>query len=158
MNPTDDMMRQALAAGMPNLKTQAQFTLFMTCFDILRSTVNSYYGGDAVAAELAREALNKALDMAKQVPDVVEKLQEIPEEERSEAAKEFTAPAKELHEYDEHKSLIVELAALGTLDELGKWYDTNRSRIDRVVSQNLRNNLFDTIRDRRKQLETSEAN
>lgn len=155
MNPTDEMMRQALAAQMPNLKTQAQFTLFMTCFDALRSTVNSYLGGDTVAAELAREALVKGLDMAKRMPEIAKKLEEIPEEERSEAAREFTEPAKELHEYDLHKQLLLELASHQTVEDLKKWYADNRGRLDRIVSLGLRNDLFDAIREKRRSLENN---
>ncbi len=153
MNPTDDMMRQALAAQIPNLKTQAQFNIFMNCFDALRSTLNAYFGGELASAEMARDALNKGLDLAKQLVEITEKLNEIPDEAKSEAAKEFTAPAKELHEYDEHRKLVFELANLKSLEALQTWYAESRQRIDRVVSQKLRNELFDAIRDRRKELE-----
>ncbi len=153
MNPTDEMMRQALAAQIPNLKTQAQFNIFMNCFDALRSTLNAYFGGEVASAEMARDALNKGLDLAKQVVEITEKLNEIPDEAKSEAAKEFTAPAKELHEYDEHRQLVFELSALTSLEALQAWYTNNRQRIDRVVSQKLRNELFDAIRERRNKLE-----
>lgn len=153
MDPTDDMMRQALAAQIPNLKTQAQLNLFLTLFDALRSTVNSYYGGDVAAAELARDALVKGLDMAKQMQEIAEKLNEVPEGERSDAAREFTEPAKELHEYDLHKRLNGELAAIKSLEALQRWYTDKRGEIDRIVSPNLRNSFFDSIRIKRKALE-----
>lgn len=155
MNPTDDMMRQALAAQIPNLKTQAQFNIFMTCFDALRSTLNAYFGGEVASGEMSRDALNKSLDMAKQITELTEKLGEMPDEIKSEAAKEFTAPAKELHEYDEHRQLIIELEGLKSLDALQKWYTDNRKRMDRVVSQKLRDELFDAIREKRKEVETN---
>lgn len=153
MNPTDDMMRQALTAQIPNLKTQAQFNIFMNCFDALRSTLNAYFGGETASAEMARDALNKGLDLAKQVVEITEKLKEIPDEAKSDAAKEFTAPAKELHEYDEHRKLVFELSSITNLEALQAWYTENRQRIDQVVSQNLRNELFDTIRELRSKLE-----
>jgi dsDNA-binding SOS-regulon protein len=125
----------------------------MNCFDALRSTLNAYFGGELASAEMARDALNKGLDLAKQLVEITEKLNEIPDEAKSEAAKEFTAPAKELHEYDEHRKLVFELANLKSLEALQTWYAESRQRIDRVVSQKLRNELFDAIRDRRKELE-----
>ncbi len=153
MIPTDEMMRKALAAQIPNLKTQAQFTLFMTCFEALRSTFNSYLGSEVVAAEKAREALNKGLDMAKKMPEVTAKLEEIPEKERSETAKGFTEPVKKFNEYDLHELFISELASHKTLADLKKWYKDNREYFDRVVSQKLRNSLFDAIREKRRTLE-----
>jgi len=153
MNPTDDMMRQAIAAQIPNLKTQAQFNTFMSCFDALKTTLNAYFGGEAASAEMAREALNKGLDMAKQIPDLVEKLAEMPDEVKSDAAKEFTTPAKELHEYDVHRQLIIDLEAVKTLEGLQKWYADNRERMDLVVGASLRNELFDAIRVKRRLLE-----
>jgi hypothetical protein len=84
---------------------------------------------------------------------ITEKLKEIPDEAKSDAAKEFTAPAKELHEYDEHRKLVFELSSITNLEALQAWYTENRQRIDQVVSQNLRNELFDTIRELRSKLE-----
>lgn len=149
----DNLMRQALAAQIPNLRTQAQFNNFMACFDALRSTLNAYFGGETASAEMAREALNKTLDMAKMITEMTEKLNEIPDDAKSDVAKDFTAPAKELHEYDTHRQLIIELTTLQNQKALQAWYADSRERIDRVVSQKLRNELFDAIRSKRDELD-----
>ena len=152
MNPSDDMMLAAIKAQVPNLRTQAQFNAFMSCFDALKTTLNAYYGGENASAELAREALNKGLDMAKQISEMAEKLEEMPDEVKSDAAKEFTAPAKELHEYDVHRELVAELSSLTSQEALQDWYQGHRDQMDRVVSQKLRNELFDAIRAKRSEL------
>lgn len=145
----DEMMLQMLRAQIPNLTTQGQFNVFMACFDGLRATLNAYFGGQTVAGETARDALNKALDMAKQLTEMAQQLDEIPDGIKSEVAKEVNRPAKELHEYDEARGLITELEQIGDAKILQEWYDTNRARLDRIVSQKLRDEVFDAIRAKR---------
>jgi hypothetical protein len=145
-------MLQMLRAQVPNLKTQAQFNVFMACFDALRGTVNGYFGGEMASAEMARDALNQALDLAKGLSEMATKLDEVPDEVKSETAKEFDTPAKELHEYDEARALMTELESQGDAASLQRWYDSNRQRLDRIVSQGLRNELFDAIRAKRNTL------
>lgn len=152
MNPTDQMVMQALAAQVPNLKTQAQFNIFMACFDAMRTTLNSYFGSEMAAAEMARETLGKALDMAKQIQTISEQVAEMPPEERSKVADDFVSPVKEFHEYDLHKQLLMELESCSDTNELQQWYQENRERLDRVVSQSIRNELFDAIRNKRNEL------
>jgi hypothetical protein len=136
----------------PNLKSQGQFNVFMACFDALRSTLNGYFGGEMASAEMAREALNQALDMGKKLAEVTAKLDEIPDEVKSETAKDLNRPAKELHEYDEARVLVVELEQIQNSEALQQWYDANRSRLDRIVTASLRNEVFDAIRAKRNAL------
>lgn len=152
MNVSDDMMLAAIKAQIPNLKTQAQFNTFMSCFDALKTTLNAYFGAEYASAEMAREALSKGLEMAKQVSQVTSQLEEMSDDVKSEAAKEFTSPAKELHEYDVHRQLIGGLDAVGNIQALQQWYNDNRDQMDRVISQRLRNELFDAIRVKRAEL------
>lgn len=152
MNFTEDQVRKALAAEIPNIKSQAQFNLFLASFDALRMTINAYYEGDPVMAAKGRQALNNALDMAKQMKGLEEKLDEIPDEEKSKAAKDFVTPAKELHEDELHKKLLEELGNSQSLGALNAWYKNNRGRIDQVISSSLRNSLFDAIRAKRNEL------
>lgn len=154
----DESMRKMLAMQVPNMKTQAQFNAFMVCFDALRATLNADFGGQTASAEMAREILGKALDMAKQVTEAVERLNEMPDEAKSEAAKEFTQPAKELHEYDTCKRLVGELEGLQSSADLKKWWADNRQTIDEVVSTEPRNELMDAVRARRNALADREAN
>jgi len=156
-SPEESMMKM-LAMQVPNMKTQAQFTSFMGCFDAMRATLNAYFGKEYASAEMAREALGKALDMAKQVTEVGEKLEEMPDEVKSDAAKEFTQPPKELHEYDTCKRLLGELEGVQTTDELNKWYADNRQEMDRVVTTKPRNELMDSIRAKRNELAAKDSN
>ncbi len=156
-SPEESMMKM-LAMQVPNMKTQAQFNAFMACFDALRATVNAYFGGQTASAEMAREVLNKSLDMAQQVTAAVEKLNDMPDEAKSEEAKEFTRPPKELHEYDTCKRLIGELEGLHSSANLKEWWTANRQTIDEVVSAKPRNELMDAVRARRNALADQEAN
>jgi len=154
----DEAMMKMLAMQVPNMKTQAQFNAFMGCFDALRATLNAYFGDQKAAAEMGREALNQALDMAKQIATMSEKLNEIPDEVKSDEAKEFTRPAKELHEYDTCKRLLGELTGLQTTEALQKWYSESRQTIDEVMSAKPRNELMDAIRAKRNELMAKDAN
>lgn len=144
-NP-QEMMLNAMRQQIPNLKTQAQFNLFMKSFDTLRHTLNAAFGLDKEGYEKGKEVLDLALNSAFQISEVVQKLQETPEAATSKAADEFKQPPREFQEYDVQKGLLVELEALTSAEELQRWYDSNRARIDCVVSASLRNELFDTIR------------
>lgn len=154
----DESMMKMLAMQVPNMKTQAQFNAFMGCFDALRSTLNAYFGKQTAAAEMARKVLNDALDMAQQITEMGEKLNEIPDDAKSEAAKDFTKPPRELHEYDTCKQLLGELEGISTSDALKKWYADSRETIDQVVSVKPRNELMDTIRAKRNELAAKEVN
>lgn len=144
-NP-QEMMLDAMRQQIPNLKTQAQFNLFMKSFDALRHTLNAAFGLDKEGYEKGKEALNMVLNAALQISEVVQKLQETPEAATSKAAEEFKQPPREFQEYDVQKGLLIELEALTSAEGLQRWYDSNRARIDCVVSASLRNELFDTIR------------
>lgn len=145
-SPQDRAMLEAMRSQVPNMKTQAQFNVFMACFDALRGTLNAYFGMEQASAEISRDALNKALDMASKVTSIGESLKDIPEEARSETSNEFVSEPRQFHEYDTHKRLLGELTTLRTLDELKEWYARQKPQMDRIDSQNLRNGLFDAIR------------
>lgn len=149
----EEMMSAMLRQSMPNLRSQAQYNLFMGCFEALRVTLNAYFGAELESAAKARQALDKALDVAKQIPQVTERLDQIPPEQRSDQINEHLNPPRQYHEYDEQRRLLAELAAVPSLEQLGIWYNENKPRMDEVVSQGLRNELFDAIRNRRKELE-----
>jgi len=144
-NP-QEMMLNAMRQQIPNLKSQAQFNLFMKSFDALRHTLNAAFGLDKEGYEKGKEGLDMVLDAALQISEVVQKLQDTPEAATSEAAEEFKQPPREFQEYDVQKGLLIELEALTSAEALQRWYDSNRARIGCVVSASLRNELFDTIR------------
>jgi hypothetical protein len=147
-NPQEAVLN-AVRGQVPNLKTQAQFTLFMQAFEALRVALNSAFGLDHQGFNQSRAALNLLLDASLSVTEVGEKLAEIPEAATSAAAEALKQPPKEFGEQDLQTSLLAELEMLKNAEELQKWYDNNRSRIDGVVSQPLRNGLFDAIRAKR---------
>lgn len=149
----EEMMVGMLRQQVPNIKTQAQLNTFMACFEALRACLNHYFGRNPEGAEKAREALNKALDLAAGMPEIEDQLAEMPDDIKSDAAKAFSSPPKEFHEHDKQRALLVELAGILARDELEKWYHKNRQGIDEISDQRLRNELFDAIRLKRKELE-----
>jgi hypothetical protein len=150
--PPEQVMLQMLREQIPNLQSEAQFKIFMAAFDALRATLNACFGNDTEAAKLGREALNKVLDTAGVLYDMAEKLKDMPDDVKSDIAKEFDTPAKEFHEFGDQSRLLTELEATEDLNALKKWYEARRGAMDRIVSQDLRNKLFDAIRQRRNDL------
>lgn len=150
----EQVMMEMLRKQVPNIRTQAQFNTFMACFDALRTCLNAYFGRNPETAERAREALNKALDMAAKMPEMEDQLAQMPDDAKSDAAKAFTTEPKEFHEYDKQRKLLVELGNIGTRAALDEWYATNRQTMDDIIDQRMRNELFDAIRDKRKELES----
>jgi len=151
MNPTQDMV-EALRASIPNLKTQAQFTAFMSAFDALRFTLDAIYAGDEAREKQGLETLDKAFDVARKATDIGKKLEEVPPEHRGPASQQFTSPPAELQEYDLQKRLLFELEQITTLDDLSTWYERTKADRDKVVSQSLRNILLDEVRSKRAKL------
>ena len=156
--PPEQVMLRMLQQQVPSIRTQGHYNLFMAAFDALRTTLDGAFSGDLEKARRGREALNKALDMAVQVKDMIEKLEEIPEAERSEKAKEYMSPPKEFHEYDNQKQLLAELEGLQTRAALGEWYANTKTVRDGITSPALRNELIDKIRAKRNALEAKENN
>lgn len=155
-NP-DELMRQMMTEQIPNLKTQAHYNFFMQAFDALRKTLNSYFGNEPKAGDEARAGLDKVLDAAKKIPDIERQVAEMGDS-ASDAAQEFTQPAKELHEFDNQRALMTELAAVENGGELKRWYEANRDRLDAIVSKSIRDELFDAIRKRRNEFAAQEGN
>lgn len=154
-NP-DELLMQVLRQQMPGLKSQGHFNIFMSAFDALRSSLNAYFANDQEGGKKSRDALNKALDMASQVHIITEQAAEV--ENPSEKLREFMEPAKQLHEYDDQKTLLSQVGKQETLAQLTEWYASNRGAIDRIVSQSLRNELFDAIRAHKNTLKAKESN
>ena len=148
---TEDLLGM-IRTYLPNLKTEGQMQLFMTAFDTFVLTLNSYYAGDLETAGKAREALNKVLDVAELMPELQNKVQEVPAEQRSEAASNLVNPPRAFHEIEDQRRLLAELEGLKDRGSLNEWYRTQRSRIDRVVTPAYRNELFDAIRAKQDQL------
>jgi len=150
------MVRQQL----PSIKTQAHFNLFAAAFDALRTCLDGYFTGNLETAEAARKALNLALDTATSVHDIAQQLHDLADdmEELSPQAREYVDPPKQIHEYDEQRRLLIEVAGIKTTEALTQWYNLNKAGMDKIVGKALRNELFDAIRSRKRELTQAEAN
>lgn len=141
----------AIRTHVPNIRTQAQLDLFMSAFNALALTFDLYYAPvpDEESAERARNALNTGLDLAKKLRDMSSQVGEIPPEQRSKDAEAFVAAPKEFTEIEEQRRLLAELDAVKSLAELNAWYNTNRQRMESIVTLVYRNELFDSIREKK---------
>lgn len=146
---TSQIMAQALRQQMPSLKTQVQFTAFMAGFDAFRLLCNSIFSGDQSMEVQAKVALDKALESMRVATKLSNQFQEIPATERSASSSQFVDPPTRFTEYDSQKELLLELERLSTTDELNSWYLSTKDRREKIVSQELRNVLFDQIRSKR---------
>jgi hypothetical protein len=149
LGDNNEVFIRALQQQMPNLRTQAHFDLTQSAFQALQVCLNSYFGGDLASAKAAHEGLEKLLDLAAQVKEIDDKIQEEPNVTANEAFK--TAPAQ----YTEDAKVEGFLSDLQGIDDplkLQQWYSAHKPSMDQVVSQNLRNKLFDAIRNKKKAL------
>ena len=152
-SPSPDMQEQmleAMKAQLPGLKTQAQLTAFMGCFEALQLTLNAIFEGDESQVEVGQKAINLALEVAVQATVISKQLEESPEAATSEAAEEFKTPALNTLEYDVQRKLMVELEAIEKLADLVAWYERTADDRNRITSQNLRNPLLDAIRQKKR--------
>ena len=150
--PNDNMsqiMAQAMKQQMPALKTQVQFTAFMAGFDAFRLFCNSIFSGDQTLEQQAKDALDRSFDAMRVATKLSNQFQEIPATERSASSSQFVDPPTRFTEYDVQKKLLLELSQVSTTDELNNWYARSKDERERVVSQSLRNVLFDEIRTKR---------
>jgi hypothetical protein len=148
----EEAMLNMLRQQLPNLRTQAQFNIFNAGFDALRVALDSAFGGDTAKFEKAKQALLQVFDLAHQSKVMADKLQDLPEAATSKEAEEHKGPPKQFHEYDIQAKLLFELAHLRSTGELTKWYEDSKADLEKVVSQTLRNTLFDEIRKKKAQL------
>ena len=151
-----NIMAQAMQQSMPDLKSQMQFTAFMAGFDSFRLLCNSIFASDSALEGQAMDALEKSLDAMRVATKLSKQFQEIPPEERSPSANQFVESPIQFGEYDVQKKLMMELSRLPTTEALNEWYTFTKEEREKVVSQALRNVLFDAIREKRNSL--SDAN
>jgi hypothetical protein len=136
----------------PHLTTKMHYAAFMASFEALTRTLDSYFAGDLEKGDQFRDALFKAVDASKNVHDLVEKVREIPAEQRSNQSAAFVEPPREFTEIDEQRRLLAELGAITSQEILSKWYKEQRTRIDSVVTKKYRDELFDEIRSKQQEL------
>jgi hypothetical protein len=153
--PADNPILAAIQQQVPGIKSQAQFNVFMAAFDALRATMNAIFTGNDADEAKGKKALESAYEAAHKATEITGKLTDVPEAATSKAAEEFKNPPRQFTELSEQRALLTELGEIKSTDTLNTWYAANRSRIDRVVSQSLRNALFDSIRQKRDALSAS---
>lgn len=143
---TDNDLFNLIKLQVPNLKTQAQFDAYRIAFESLSYMANAYYGGQEETALRAYDALEDAIKAIREAAVLAQRVDAIPVEERSQRMNDLTGPPREFQEVEEQRRLLDELEALTTSQELTQWYSDSRKRMDIVVSQPYRNQLFDAIR------------
>lgn len=137
---------------MPDLKSQVQLTAFMAGFDAFRLWCNSIFSNDPVLEAQATGAFEKSLEAMRVATRLNKQFQEIPVEERSPSANQFIETPLQFTEYDSQKKLLMELSRISTTEALNAWYTSTKEERDKIVSQTLRNVLFDAIRSKRNAL------
>lgn len=145
--PKTPNMAELIRQMVPSIRTQGQYDLYMQAFEALSLTMDNYYSGRD--ATVSRATLDKCLDMATQVTDLIEKAEQIPEEERQDAVQGFVQTPRQFTEEEDQRRLLVELASVTTPQALNTWYLGERARIDKVVSKKYRDELFDAIREKK---------
>lgn len=153
MPDTQRLLIESMRQTMPGLKTQAQFNAFIGAFDAFRVVMNAIFESDKAKEMEGRKALDLGFKAAEQTTELSNKLRDVPEAATSKAAEEFKKAPDEFGEYDVQRQLLVELATLGSVDDLQAWYGRTKEQRDKVKSQTLRNALMDAIRDRKLSLE-----
>jgi hypothetical protein len=146
------IMAQAMRQSIPELKTQVQFNAFMAGFDSFKLLCNSIFAGNASLEDQARAAFEKSLEAMKVATRLSNQFQEIPAEERGPSATQFVEAPLQFGEYDLQRRLLTELDRITTIVALNKWYQGTKEDREKILSQSLRNILFDAIRSKRDEL------
>lgn len=144
-----DVVRQAIEQEMPHCKTQAHFDLVLQAWTALKIYLESCYGFECEKAEQGREALNRLLDLAPLVAKAHAQLQENPEATTN---PDYVEPAREMTEHHKQQTLLAELQGIDNLARLNAWYAGSKPALDSIVSQSLRDELFDAIRAKKQAL------
>jgi hypothetical protein len=145
LDTNTEALLHALQAQVPGLKTQAQLNAFTAGFDALRLVMGAIFQGDHLAEIKGLEALGQVLDLARKSTELSNHYAETPEIS-STVSNPYTQAPKSAVEYDIQRKLLSELSAITSDDDLQEWYAKTRSEQDLIVSQPLRNVLFDAIR------------
>ena len=136
----------------PHLRTQAQMDILEAALEAVLQYHDCVYGNNLDGAERLRPLIDKTLDLPILASSIGSKLEGEPEAATSEAAQSFKSEAFE--EVQIQHGLLAELEELASSSELAQWYSNSRADRDKVVSQSLRDELYDAIRDKKKDLST----
>lgn len=143
------IVEAAIRQAVPNCKTQAHFDLILNAWQALQVYVNAAYGFDRATAAKARAGLDRLLDLAPQLAATHEKLEDNPE---ATSNPDFVEPPKQMTEFDTLGQLLLELNAIKSKPDLDAWYEQSKARMNGIVTQKYRNELFDGIRAKKRDL------
>jgi hypothetical protein len=147
----NQMLADAVKLSIPAMKTQAQINAFFVAFDAFRLHVNAICDQNGEHIEVTRKALQDSFELLHKATAISKVVAEVPDAAKRVDAS-FSEEPVQFNEMTVHGELLRELAAIVEPAKLQQWYGASRDRFDRIVSQELRNSLFDAIRDRRVEL------
>ena len=139
-------MLKAIQQAMPGVKTQAQLNAVMATFEVVKIWINSVIMGNLDEEAQSRVAFDLALEAVRKATEVTQRLHAVPEASASTVAAECMSTPKEFEEEPLQQVLLAELTGITTVVDLEHWYAEKRPLFDRIVRQDLRNQLFDAIR------------
>ncbi len=131
----------AMRDRMPSLKTQAQLLAFMAGFDSLCLHLEAIFSGRTDDQKITDKALRDSIDLAYRATVIVERVADtaVPVDPV------FLDAPKEFGERAVAEGLLEELDRQDA-QSLEEWYRASKSKFDNVVTQSLRNQLFDAVR------------
>lgn len=147
-----NIMAQAMRQLIPELKTQVQLNAFIAGFDSFKLLCNAIFAENSSLEDQARTAFEKSLEAMKVATRLSNQFQEIPAEERGPSATQFVEAPLQFGEYDLQKRLLTELDRIQNTGALTEWYQNTKGDREKIISQSLRNILFDAIRSKREEL------
>lgn len=147
-----EVMAEMLKQHMPGIKSQAQYDAVLGALDCTTMALNAILTGDPAKEEEALKALDLAFRAARKSTELTNKLEEVPEAVSSKAGDAFKKPPAQYQERDVQVQLLSELLTISNADELNRWYAATKTQRDQIVTQSLRNDLLDQIRDKKRQL------
>lgn len=143
----DQIVQKVMQETMPGIKTQAQFSAALASFDAIRLHVDAICRGDQEAIKATAEAVNKAIELVHRATALAK--QTTDQDVAAKVDPQFSEPPKEFTEQSIMDSLMSELEVLPDVAHLDQWYRAAKDRFDRIVTQSLRNTLFDAVRAKR---------
>lgn len=143
------IVEAAIKQAVPNCKTQAHFDLILNAWQAMQTYLNAAYGFDRETADKARAGLNRLLDLAPELAATHQKLEDNPEATTN---PDFVEPPKQTTEFQTLGDLLLELNEVASADALREWYERSKPRLNRIVSQKFRDEIFDSIRAKKRAL------
>lgn len=130
------------------IKSQAQYDAVQSCIQTLELILKAILTGDKTQESESIKALEIAFNATRKATELTEKLQAVPEAATSKEAEKFKSPPLQLKEKEVLVELLEKLEKLESVSQIEQWYVSTVKEREKVVTQEYRNKLIDTIRDR----------